>query len=553
MRIKHIVASGLFGYKDTTVLQDLASPTIIIGKNNCGKSNILKLLQIARRVAATDLRSSSWAFSDAERYQDRAQDSAVNCNLEVTITLDNSDRNRLPDALAGLRVKQPDEPAHWLAASGDAAFVMPLTNGARQIAKVAPVGRKCFIQANSTEEQHFVNFVLQTFHRQTVLLPAFRRDTDNRSQGGTIIKQLHEWSAPDSHQRHLRRRFEAVQQTFLFLSDLHDAQLVPQADGKAMQISWKGRYLPFDSFGDGFKHLLIIAFELEINPGAVFLLEEPETHLHPGIQRRLLALCRERTDAQFIITTHAPAILDSLKAGSVFRVFHDGDASHVAECKAKDKAYEVLDDLGVRPSDLLQANAAIWVEGPSDRLFLKKCLELVAPELSEGLHFQIVFYGGRLRAHLTAGGDGSLVDILALCRKVAMIADSDMATAEDGLDHTKLRLRQEIQQAGGFYWITEGREIENYFPAGAVNATLSSLVTGHIPFTNDRFRSFSDAVGESLSQVAGCPQWLQHYDNNKVRFVSMLVGHLSADAFSDSFSKNVLALVNFIKTAQLEP
>lgn len=31
---------------------------------------------------------------------------------------------------------------------------------------------------------------------------------------------------------------------------------------------------------------------------------------------------------------------------------------------------DALDDLGVKASDLLQANGIIWVEGPSDRAYI---------------------------------------------------------------------------------------------------------------------------------------------------------------------------------------
>ena len=54
----------------------------------------------------------------------------------------------------------------------------------------------------------------------------------------------------------------------------------------------------------------------------------------------------------------------------------------------------------VRTSDIrlviLQANCVVWVEGPSDRIYLKHWIEAVTSELIEGLHYSIMFYGGRL-------------------------------------------------------------------------------------------------------------------------------------------------------------
>ena len=50
----------------------------------------------------------------------------------------------------------------------------------------------------------------------------------------------------------------------------------------------------------------------------------------------------------------------------------------------------------------MQANSVIWVEGPTDRIYLNHWIQPVDPALKEGLHYSIMFYGGRLLSHLTA-------------------------------------------------------------------------------------------------------------------------------------------------------
>ena len=63
----------------------------------------------------------------------------------------------------------------------------------------------------------------------------------------------------------------------------------------------------------------------------------------------------------------------------------------------------VLDDLDVRASDILLANSVIWVEGPSDRLYINRWIELWENgALKEGIHYQCMFYAGRLLAHISA-------------------------------------------------------------------------------------------------------------------------------------------------------
>ncbi|MEZ4770015.1 MAG: hypothetical protein R2844_16480, partial [Caldilineales bacterium] len=69
-----------------------------------------------------------------------------------------------------------------------------------------------------------------------------------------------------------------------------------------------------------------------------------------------------------------------------------------------------------RASDILQANCIIWVEGPSDRIYLKHWLRTIAPELDEGIQFSIMFYGGRLLSHLSA--DDAEIDEFISLRKI---------------------------------------------------------------------------------------------------------------------------------------
>lgn len=57
------------------------------------------------------------------------------------------------------------------------------------------------------------------------------------------------------------------------------------------------------------------------DPDRLFLLDEPELHLHPDLQRRMLAYMRERAARdriQFILITHSPTILDEATDDELF-------------------------------------------------------------------------------------------------------------------------------------------------------------------------------------------------------------------------------------------
>jgi hypothetical protein len=152
----------------------------------------------------------------------------------------------------------------------------------------------------------------------------------------------------------------------------------------------------------------------------------------------------------------------------ILHVKHDGESAMVTRAATSAQSGAILDDLDVRASDLLQTNAVVWVEGPSDRIYFKKWIELWSEgQLTEGIHYQCLPYGGSCNAYLTFEMDESaaehLIAAFKINRRAIFLADSDRKKEGDKLNvHTK-RLLEEVG-GKGFGWVTRGRTIENYIP-----------------------------------------------------------------------------------------
>ena len=100
-------------------------------------------------------------------------------------------------------------------------------------------------------------------------------------------------------------------------------------------------------------------------------------------------------------------------------------------------------------------------------------------DLIEGIHYSIMFYGGRLLNHLSARDPEveEFISLRRLNRHIAILIDSDKANAHSRINETKRRVRQEFDDPNypGHAWITDGRTIENYAPLNMLASALAEI------------------------------------------------------------------------------
>lgn len=298
----------------------------------------------------------------------------------------------------------------------------------------------------------------------------------------------------------------------------------------------KGR-IALSKSGSGLKTVITVLSCLFLIPrlesssldNYIFGFEELENNIHPALLRRLndyIYRTSIKSNFVYFITTHSNVLIDQFGKQEDAQILHVKQKDAQSQCVAVKTYVEnngILDDLDVRASDLLQANGIVWVEGPSDRVYINRWIGLWSDGLlREGTHYQVVFYGGRLLSHLSAELPGVVEDgisILNANRNAIIVMDSDKRNQQTRINDTKQRIQNEFERLGAVSWMSKGREVENYISNNVVDKFWKLEKSAQV----EQYGSFFDYV-DSLVPGDGAK-----YANKKPLLAEQLIQFMTID------------------------
>lgn len=276
------------------------------------------------------------------------------------------------------------------------------------------------------------------------------------------------------------------------LHDRPDGSGGPEGHWEVFLGEEKKGLISLSNSGSGLKTVILVLLALLVVPeiqrkpksAFTFAFEELENNLHPALLRRLFQYLEDYAvehGATIFLTTHSSTALDLFglsKHSQIIHVTHDGEAATAMVVSAHFDRLGVISELGAKPSDLLQANGIIWVEGPSDCIYLNRWLDLFTQgRLHEGRDYLCAFYGGSLlaRTQFTSPEDAEaeLVNLFRVNPNIIVVCDGDRAVAGARVKDRVRRIRSEVGRIPGSHiWVTDAREIENYLPAQVLAKAL---------------------------------------------------------------------------------
>lgn len=417
--------------------------TVLVGKNNEGKSNILRALTLAMDVMKSYARDPR-ALNFSPRYlqnrynwerdyplslQERNPNgsSSVELNFELT-----SEEISAIRGLTGIRI------------TGNIPVRVSVNRVSAKI-DIPKRGTPAF--SNAENKRKIIEYVC--FKIDFNFIPAVRTESDALRVVETIIEKNLSVLETTPEYIEAAETINHMQQSVLdqiadqlvtplqkFLPTVRTVQIHAQKEQRRAALRRNteiiiddGTPTPIQQKGDGIKSLTALAMlNISSRPDcvSVIAIEEPESHLHPESARQLYDTITSLSENyQVVLTTHSPLFVNRNKLKE--NIIVDGGKATPVK-----KIQEIRAVLGTKVSDnLINAENVLIVEGEDDKMSLEKLL----PHMSDSLKKAI--QNGTLIIDYM-GGAGNLPYKLSLYRNLQcnyhVLLDNDDAGRRAGQD-----------------------------------------------------------------------------------------------------------------------
>lgn len=372
----------------------ISNKNIFFGLNDIGKTNFLYAM---RYVFDKDIRKNGFLDSDFHKKN-------VEIPIEITVTVDisdtdDSDSQKLRAQLKGAILSQHTKVFIKLVAKYNVQelVAMPILYWGGSLDRLYEIKQRGY--------RYDIDNIFNVIYIDSYvdLYGLFKKNI------ATLIKS--DDAADDDTLKHIQAAVDQLNTNISNLSGVKEfeGKITPEyqkfrSEGISIsvksEIAVKGLYsniVPYikqtddenlyPTAGEGHKKLLAYSIydllsaeneELKIN---LFLIEEPENHLHKSLQIALSQILFANGKYSYLfVTTHSPFVLYDMDGVSLIRIFHGpsiDSASYFYQVPANFEKNRKM--LNRYLAEAIFANKVLLVEGPSELLLFERVLSTINP------------------------------------------------------------------------------------------------------------------------------------------------------------------------------
>ena len=244
-------------------------------------------------------------------------------------------------------------------------------------------GHYAYKGAGKDLPSHFLRLLRKKF----LIIPAVRKiETENRTSekalpdGKFMPSEFlrYEKEATMDKEEEFKRINKEIQEIFPQYT-----KVASKTEDNEKKVNIYFGKFPSSSVGSGINQFFVNIFNLNSYENVIFGIEEPEIHLHPEAQRKAFEFLKQRArNKQIIITTHSSIFTDCSDDVKLYLVKKNPQRiATVKEIENKAEFKIIKYEIGARNTDLFFYNMVLLVEGDTE----ERAIPIIIESLGESL------------------------------------------------------------------------------------------------------------------------------------------------------------------------
>lgn len=526
-----LVSFSVENYRSITTARELSfgDCTVLVGRNNEGKTNLLRALDMSLRMLSDwDRAFRPWS----RRYQDVVYrwDRDFPMQMQADVLANEADGESRFVLVFSVEEEDVNHFVRRLQADARGLIAVELTMGLtqRQL-RIVCDGHEVSDDDDLDAWRYFIGSCISPIY-----IPAVRTNRtalspieDTIRQRLRVLERNREYieaveKIDELQQRELTLISEQLARSLkVFMQNVQSVEVTLNGRGFSPLADRPGSYevavddgvkTAIEQKGDGVQSLAAIAMLSDSRHdggSTILIVEEPESHLHPGAMRELLRVLEtiSGNGSQVIISTHNSLFVRRDNVSSNIIVEH-------GSARPAQSINEVREVLGVSVADnLIHAKKVLVVEGKCDEVILRRLLPMVEQKL-EGM-----LSGGEIAVRGIGGTHNLCYELThlrnELCSYIVLV-DHDKA----GTDAVERAKEQRLFDSVERQVVTASRdehqesEVEDFIKPEvyvdslardyAIPFDTSDMGRGNLGILNGRDKKWSDKIRQ-ICAMCGCP------------------------------------------------